>query len=80
MGKLVGFNTITGDKVCDTDVCSENVITVTWHAVLNQIFLGLSNSNIMALYNPTTSKQGVLRCIVKQEKRKAVEGRALYTS
>ena len=70
----MGFNTITGEKVCETDVCDANVTTVSWHPVLNQIFLGQSNSQITVLYDPLQSKEGILKSVVKQERRKAVEG------
>lgn len=79
-GKLVAFNTMSGQLICETDICNENVVTCDWHPVLNQIYLGLSNSQIVALYSPDTSKLGILKCITKQERRKAVEGRALFTS
>jgi hypothetical protein len=35
LGKLMGFSTLTGERMCDTDVCDANVTTVSWHPVLN---------------------------------------------
>ena len=43
-GKLVAYNTMNGQLISETDLCQENVITCDWHPVLNQIFVGLSNS------------------------------------
>jgi hypothetical protein len=76
-GKLFAFSTLTGEKISETDVSAASVVTVLWHSALNQIFLGLNSGKILAEYDPQQSKQGVMRAIVKQERRRAVEGRAL---
>lgn len=55
MGKLVAFNTMTGELISETDISNSNVTTVAWHPTLNQIFLGLSSSEILALYDPHSS-------------------------
>jgi hypothetical protein len=74
----MGFSTLTGEKICDEGICQSNVITVAWHPTLNQIFLGCGDNSIVALYDPATSKQGIIKCITKQERRRPVEGRALF--
>lgn len=38
--------------VGEIDITDHNVTTVTWHPILNQIFLGLSSKEIVTLYDP----------------------------
>lgn len=64
-GRLMGFSCDNGNKVCDQEISKSSVITVTWHPNINQIFLGCGDSSIVALYDPNTSKQGIVKCITK---------------
>jgi len=75
----MGYSTLTGEKVCDQGISQSSVIALVWHPTLNQIFLGCGDNKIVALYNPETSKQGIIKCITKQERRRPVEGRALFS-
>lgn len=79
MAKLTAFNTITGEQVCNQNICNDAVVTVEWHSQLNQIFLGLRNSSIISFYDPNQSKNGILNCLTRQEKRRPIEGRGYFT-
>mmetsp|Transcript_26912 Transcript_26912/g.25977 ORF Transcript_26912/g.25977 Transcript_26912/m.25977 type:complete len:135 (-) Transcript_26912:159-563(-) len=40
--------------------------------------LGCSDANIRFLYDPDLSQQGIMRCLVKQEKRKAIDSVTIF--
>jgi len=48
----------------------ESVLSLSWHPILNQILVGTSAGNIVALYNPQRSKKGVLFSVGKHAKKK----------
>jgi len=67
---LVGFNTMTGEKVCETPISQHSVNCLQWHHALNQIFIGSADAKITVLYDPEASQNGIMRSITRGEKRK----------
>lgn len=55
-------------EVKTIEVSPESVISLVWHPELNQIFCGCSDRNVHILYNPETSKKGILYSVTKHKK------------
>lgn len=73
-GKIVVFDSTTLEPLSDIEVGpSASVVKLVWHSRINQVFAGLSNGTIQALYNPRTSAGGVTLSLTKQIHRKAVD-------
>lgn len=51
--------------------------TINWHHELNQIFVGTMESSIYALYDPKLSKDGIMKCIERQQKRRPADGQVI---
>ena len=67
----MGFDCQNGKKLIQTPISKSNVTSVVHSAELNQLFVGSGNGQITCFYDPDLSgKDGILRCIVKKEKRK----------
>lgn len=49
---------------------SGSIISVMWHARLNQIVYGTANGKLHVLYHPTLSQRGILNCLSKSESRR----------
>ena len=66
----MGFDCQNGKKLIQTPISKSNVTSVVHSAELNQLFVGSGNGKITCFYDPELSgKDGILRCIVKKEKR-----------
>ena len=55
------------------------LITVTWHAKLNQIFTGSANGQTTILFNPTMSTAGALTVLSKAPKRRHLDDDPAFT-
>jgi hypothetical protein len=69
----MAFDVLTGDTVCATPISKESVITVNWHPILNQIFIGSGDGNIRVLYDPELSQRGITTSLTKLEKKRPVD-------
>lgn len=49
----------------------ESAISLAWHPVLNQVLVGTSAGNIVALYSPQHSKKGVMFSVGKQARARS---------
>lgn len=47
--------------------------TVTWHATLNQIFLGLQNGQIQILFSPSLSSKGALSVLERGHRKRNID-------
>ena len=54
-------------------IAKASVSFVLWAKSINQIFLGLGNGEIRVLYDPKISREGIMRCVTKREKRMAFD-------
>jgi hypothetical protein len=60
------------DPICEVPLgFGESPISLVWHPVLNQILVGTSAGNVVALYDPKTSKKGALFSVGKHTTNKA---------
>lgn len=48
-----------------------SAVTVMWHEKINQVLYGCGDGKVRVLYNPESSKGGVMNCIVKAERHRA---------
>lgn len=55
------------------------MIAVNWNQQLNQIFVGCADAAIVALYDPEISRDGIIKCVTKQERRRVAEGRTAFS-
>lgn len=46
------------------------VVSVLWHAGVNQIFYGTSDGSVHVMYHPSESERGVLRCLTRSDYRR----------
>ncbi|TVY75890.1 putative WD repeat-containing protein [Lachnellula suecica] len=56
------------------------LITVQWHAKLNQIVTGSANSEIHVLYNPNTSSRGAVDVMSRAPKKRHVDDDPNFTT
>jgi hypothetical protein len=49
------------------------VVKVLWHPRINQIVTGSADGNVHVFYSPTHSSRGVKMCVVKEQKKRAVD-------
>lgn len=49
------------------------MVRVLWHPRINQIFTGSADGTVHAFYSPTHSARGVKMCVVKEQKKRAVD-------
>ena len=49
-----------------------------WHPVINQIIVGSADAVVRVLYDPDMSEKGIMQCIVKQEKRRPIDGTNIF--
>lgn len=59
---------------------SSPLITVQWHARLNQIFTGSANAETHILFNPATSTKGAVSILSRLPKRRHIDDDATLTT
>lgn len=71
-GRIVVYSSKTLRCVYDCAVSRQkgSVIALKWHSRINQVLFGCSDGSVHAMYNPSTSSSGILRCLHKSERRK----------
>ena len=56
------------------------LITISWHAKLNQILTGSANASLHVLYNPATSTKGAAMIMSKAPKRRHIDDDPNFTT
>lgn len=51
-----------------------SVIAVAWHHRINQFMYGCADGSVHTMYNPESSRAGVMQCLLKQVPRKVQHG------
>jgi WD repeat-containing protein 70 len=64
-GFMVAVNTMTGERISETPISKDSVVTVNWHHTINQIFVGSADAKITVLYDPEISSNGIMRSITR---------------
>jgi WD40 repeat protein len=59
------FDFKSHEEKVSLDMGELGVGAVQWHSNMNQIFVGLTDGSILALFDPVISNQGVKSCLVK---------------
>lgn len=70
VGRLIFYSTKTFEQVNHIDVTKSHVIKATWHAKLNQIFVGCGNGVVKCYFDQKRSLRGAKLCIVKTHRKK----------
>ena len=63
------FDTKTLEEVRTIGVPSGSIVSLAWHAKLNQLFLGSASGQVHCLYNPSLSNNGIIRAVGKAPKK-----------
>ena len=69
LGSLHFYDSLNYEKVGQMAISKGSVTNVIWHPILNQIFLGSTDSMIHVLCDPKMSQKGALLCLMKQERK-----------
>ncbi|CAO3645547.1 unnamed protein product [Cunninghamella blakesleeana] len=73
VGKLVMMDRDSLEIVRTMHIGQSSVVSVLWHPRINQIFTGSADGTVHAFYSPTHSARGVKMCVVKEQKKRAVD-------
>lgn len=71
-GRVVLFSRSTMRQVAAKPVPQDagSVVGMRWHERLNQIVYGCGDGSVRAMYDPQLSSGGVLKCVVRERRRK----------
>ncbi|KAI8334444.1 WD40-repeat-containing domain protein [Chlamydoabsidia padenii] len=72
-GKLVMMDRQTLEIKRTMHIGQSSVVKVLWHPRINQIVTGSADGNVHVFYSPTHSARGVKMCVVKEQKKRAVD-------
>ncbi|ORZ14236.1 WD40-repeat-containing domain protein [Absidia repens] len=72
-GKLVMMDRHTLEIKRTMHIGQSSVVKVLWHPRINQIVTGSADGNVRVFYSPTQSSRGVKMCVVKEQKKRAVD-------
>lgn len=70
-GRVLFIDSLTLDVIHEhtLEPALGSAVRVAWHDKMNQIFITTSSGRIAVLYDPESSKQGVLRALARQARR-----------
>lgn len=71
---------LTSLQVLHVGPPTTSVTAVTWHARLNQVFTGLSNGTVVALFSPELSTKGAKLIIEKAPKKRYIDDNTAATT
>ncbi|KAI9496622.1 WD40-repeat-containing domain protein [Zychaea mexicana] len=72
-GKLVMLDRETLEVQRTMSITQSSVVRVLWHPRINQIITGSADGSVGVFYSPTHSTRGAKLCVVREEKRRAVD-------
>ncbi|KAI8100192.1 WD40-repeat-containing domain protein [Halteromyces radiatus] len=72
-GKLVMMDRQTLEIRRTMHIGQSSVVKVLWHPRINQIVTGSADGNVHVFYSPEHSSRGVKMCVVKEQKKRAVD-------
>uniref|UniRef100_A0A7S0JCP2 FHA domain-containing protein n=1 Tax=Calcidiscus leptoporus TaxID=127549 RepID=A0A7S0JCP2_9EUKA len=65
------FSLSSMQRIAQLDMEGNSLVSILWHARLNQILVGCNNGRAYALYDPSMSEKGVMFCNVKAAPKRA---------
>ena len=63
------YDKATLQPVRKVGVPTGSIVSLAWHAKINQLFVGSSGGHVHCLYDPNMSENGILRAVGKAPKK-----------